>query len=85
MAEGGEDEGEAEGSTWSICAARGLWVGLQASVKCELRLCDVHGGVGAPWKVARMTRDRRVYMADVRRARAMGCAKSISDMNVMVV
>ena len=31
--EGDKEEGEAEGSSWVICAARGLWVRLQVSVR----------------------------------------------------
>ena len=32
--EGDEEEGEAKGSTWPICAACALWVGIQASMRC---------------------------------------------------
>ena len=46
-AEGVEEEGEAEGSTQLICAARILWVRLKASVRCMLCLCNAHGGLGA--------------------------------------
>ena len=71
-AEGVEEEGEAEGSTRLICAARVLWVGLHMSVRHMLCLCNARGGLGARWKVLRRKGKPKVFMADMRCTQAVG-------------